>query len=63
VDQIARSPAVTEAITQQSMGFADQVAGEVRRSSQRADAGLERAAHRLLRRKLRPPGDAEGDAR
>ena len=30
VDEIADSPAVTDAITQQSMGFADQVAGGVR---------------------------------
>jgi hypothetical protein len=56
VDQIARSPAVTEAIAQQSMGFADQMAGEVRMGSRRADAGLERVAHRLLRRKLPPAG-------
>ena len=61
VDQIARSPAVTEAIAQQSMGLADQVAGEVRLSSQRADAGLERVARRLLRRKLPPSGTVEDD--
>ena len=30
VDEIAQSPAVTEAITRQSIGFADQVAGGVR---------------------------------
>ena len=30
VDEIARSPAVTEAITQQSLGFADQVFDPVR---------------------------------
>ena len=56
VEEIARSPAVTDAIAQQSVGFADQVAGQVRHQSQRADARLERVAHRLLRRKA-PPGD------
>jgi hypothetical protein len=64
VDEIARSPAVTEAITQQSVGFADQVAGQVRLRSQRADAGLERAARRLLRRGSPPPTEPAGpDAR
>jgi hypothetical protein len=62
VDQIARSPAVTEAIAQQSMGFADQVAGELRLSSQRADAGLERVARRLLRREQTRSGPIDGDA-
>jgi hypothetical protein len=50
VEEIARSPAVTEAITQQSMGFADQVADGVRGRSRRADDWLERAARRALRR-------------
>lgn len=67
VEEIARSPAVTEAISHQSMGFADQVAGEVRSRSVRADAAVERAARRLLRRRpppahprlLEPPGDPE----
>jgi hypothetical protein len=53
VDEIARSPAVTEAITQQSMGFADQVADGVRAGSRRADVWLERAARRALRRRAR----------
>ena len=52
VDEIANSPAVTEAIGQQSVGFADQVAGQVRLRSQRADATMERVARRLLRRQL-----------
>ena len=60
VDQIASSPAVTEAISQQSRGFADQVAGEVRLSSQRADAGLERVAQRLLRRNRAQPPPLRG---
>jgi hypothetical protein len=53
VDEIARSPSVTEAITQQSVGFADQVAGGVRQRSRHADARLERAARALLRRPQR----------
>ena len=50
VDEIAQSPAVTDAIGRQSIGFADQVAGQVRERSRRADARLERAARRALRR-------------
>jgi len=57
VDEIAQSPAVTEAITRQSVGFADQVAEQVRDRSRSADARLERAARRVLRR--RPPADLE----
>ena len=58
VDEIAQSPAVTEAITRQSIGFADQVAGGVRGRSRNADAWLERAARRALRRPpaAPPPG-------
>jgi len=51
VDEIAQSPAVTEAITRQSVGFADQVAGQVRDRSRSADARLERAARRVLKRR------------
>lgn len=50
VDSIAKSPAVTEAIARQSVGFADQVAEEVRDRSQRLDMRLERAARRIARR-------------
>jgi hypothetical protein len=50
VDEVARSPAVTDAITQQGMGFADQVAGVVRDRSRSADDRLEGVARRLLRR-------------
>jgi hypothetical protein len=49
VEEIAQSPAVTEAIAQQSVGFADQVAGGVRVRSRNADAWLERTARRALR--------------
>lgn len=52
VDEIAQSPAVTDAIGRQSIGFADQVAGQVRERSRRADARLERAARRALRRPI-----------
>jgi hypothetical protein len=51
VDEIAQSPAVTEAIGRQSLSFADQVAGQVRDRSRTADARLERAARRVLRRR------------
>ena len=53
VDEIARSPSVTDAISHQSMGFAEQVAGNVREHSQSADARVERAARRLFRREAR----------
>jgi hypothetical protein len=56
VDEIAQSPAVTDAIARQSVSFADQVAGQVRDRSRSADARLERAARRVLRRS--PPGPA-----
>jgi len=56
VDEIASSPAVTDAIAQQSFSFADQVAGEVRNRSRNADALVERTTRRLLRR--RPPAGA-----
>jgi hypothetical protein len=50
VDEVAQSPAVTDAITQQGLGMADDVAGAVRDRSRAADAWLERAARRVLRR-------------
>jgi hypothetical protein len=58
VDEIAQSPAVTEAITQQGFGFADQVAEDLRERSRNADARLERVAWRLFRR--RTPGSRPG---
>lgn len=68
VDEVARSPSVTEAIAHQGVGFADQVAGEVGRRSRRADVRLERVARRMLHREpapddplavvLRPPDTA-----
>lgn len=50
VGEIARSPAVTEAIARQGTGLADQVAGEVGERSRKADARLERFARRFMHR-------------
>lgn len=57
IDEIAASPAVTAAISQQGLGFADQVGGEVRERTRRADDWVERAARRLAHRQPRmgPP--------
>ena len=59
VDRIADSPAVTAAISQQGLGFADQVGDEFRNRSRRADDLLERTARRLTRRRpvQAPPSD------
>jgi hypothetical protein len=51
VDEIARSPSVTDAIAQQSVGFADQVAGGVRARSQNADTWIETRVRRALGRR------------
>jgi hypothetical protein len=58
VDEIASSPAVTSAIAQQSVSFADQVAGGVRSRSRNADAWLEQRARRAFRRRSAPPPDS-----
>jgi hypothetical protein len=50
VDVIAASPAVRAAVSQQGLGFADQVGDAVRARSRKADRRLERAADRLIRR-------------
>jgi hypothetical protein len=50
VDEIAASPAVTAAISQQGLGFADQVGDNVRARSRKADDWMERAARRLTGR-------------
>jgi hypothetical protein len=55
VEEIARSPAVTEAISHQSVGFAEEVVDQVGQRSRRADAWLERAAQRMLHRSTTPP--------
>src|SRR6185295_7262450 len=59
VEEIARSPAVTDAIARQSVGFADQVAGGVRARSRVADAWVEGRARRLLRRSPVTPPESE----
>jgi hypothetical protein len=51
VDEVAASPAIADAITAQSLGFADQVTDEVRDRSRSADAWLENVARRVLRRR------------
>ena len=56
VDEIARSPSVTEAITSQSASFVDQVTDRVRVSSRDADAWVERAARRIGRRRKNDAG-------
>ncbi len=53
IDEIAASPAVTAAISQQGLGFADQVGDQVRDRSRKADDWMERAARRLIGRQAR----------
>jgi uncharacterized RDD family membrane protein YckC len=55
VDEIADSPAVTAAITQQGLGFVEQMGDEVRARSRSADDRLEHAARRLRHRKAEEP--------
>jgi hypothetical protein len=66
VDEIAASPAVRAAVSQQGLGFADQVGDAVRARSRKGDRRLERAADRLLRhhptgsRRIPTQGDEDG---
>jgi hypothetical protein len=53
IDEVAASPAVTAAISQQGLGFVEQVGEDVRRRTRRADHRLELIAHRLVRRRDR----------
>ncbi len=66
VDEIARSPSVTEAIAHQGTGFVDQVAERARDRSRNADALLERVARRLVKRRGEdagpPPALPEGSS-
>lgn len=65
IDEVAGSPAVTAAITQQGFGFVDQVADDVRRRSRNADGWLERTARRVARRPppaLPPDDQSAGEA-
>jgi hypothetical protein len=50
VDEVAKSPSVRAAISDQGLGFAEEVAGVVRDRSRSADARVERLARRLFRR-------------
>jgi hypothetical protein len=62
VDEIARSPSVSDAITHQSAGFLDQVTDKVRDGSRDADDWIERAARRIVRRRkhVEPVEDRKG---
>ena len=50
VDEIARSPSVTEAIAHQGSGFVEQVGDRARDGTRKADAWVERVARRIGRR-------------
>jgi hypothetical protein len=58
VDEIARSPSVREAISEQSMGFAEELAAEARTRSRSGDARVERLARRLFRKEVIDGNDA-----
>ncbi|MBJ7244738.1 MAG: hypothetical protein JHD03_08005 [Solirubrobacteraceae bacterium] len=64
VEEIAQSPSVSDAIRQQSFGFADQVGDEVRGRSRSADDILARAARRLVGRRgqMAAQRPSDGDA-
>lgn len=62
VDEIAQSPAVMAAVSQQGLTFADQVGDEMRDRSRRADDWLERAAWRVIGRRNRSAADASDPA-
>src|ERR1700748_897936 len=49
IEDVATRPAVLAAVSQQGLGFADQIGEDVRRRSRRADDWLERAAQGLVR--------------
>ncbi len=51
VDEVVESPAVTDAITTQGLGFADQVGEHLRTHSRGADEWLEHAAARVTGRR------------
>jgi hypothetical protein len=61
VGEIAQSPAVTAAIGQQGVGFANQMAGVVRQRSLSADDRLERLARRFARRAPRTVTPEDGE--
>jgi hypothetical protein len=49
VDEVAQSPAVLAALSQQSLGFADQFGRAARGRTRKADRRVERTVDRLLR--------------
>lgn len=61
VDEIAQSPAVLAAVSQQGIGFANQVTGAARDRSRTADDRLEQLAARLTRRMSRAAPDASAE--
>jgi hypothetical protein len=62
IDDVATSPAVLAAVSQQGLGFADQIGEDVRRRSRRADDWLERAAQGLIRRRAATAPQTPGTA-
>ena len=66
IDEIAASPTVRAAVSQQGLGFADQVGEAVRARSRKGDRRLERTADRLMgrhsaeSRQIRTQGDEDG---
>src|SRR3954451_21046054 len=62
VDEVARSPSVTEAIGQQGLGMADQFAEVVRTRSTRADDRVEHAVRGLFKRNGRNRSTDAGGA-
>jgi hypothetical protein len=61
IDVIAASPAVRAAISQQGLGFADQVGEVVRRRSRNADDSIERIADRLIHPRRQRPDVVQAD--
>lgn len=63
VDEVAASPAVMAAVSQQGLGFADQLGNAVRARSRKGDRRLERAADRLAGHKTTVSGQipVQGD--
>ena len=51
IDEIAGSPAVAAAISQQGLGFADQVGNELRVRARQGDVLVERVAQRIVHRR------------
>lgn len=62
VDEIARSPSVTEAIAHQGAGFVDEIADKARDRSRSADIWVQRVARRVGRRRDRTAGGARPPA-